>query len=211
MRGRFISVEGLDGTGKTTVCAALAARLRDAGLQVVSLREPGGTAAGEQIRSLLADPETVLSPRAELLLFSAARAQLVDTVLEPALASGSWAVLDRFTDSTLAYQGAGRQLGDAVTAGLSELTTGGLHPDRTLLLQAPAATRRERLLGRGDAPDRWELADPAVVGRVEARYDALLAEQPGRVRAVDASGTPDEVADLVWEETQDLVRAAVAG
>ncbi len=211
MRGRFISVEGLDGTGKTTVCAALAARLRDAGLQVVSLREPGGTPAGEQIRSLLADPGTSLSPRAELLLFSAARAQLVDTVLEPALASGAWAVLDRFTDSTLAYQGAGRQLGDAVTAGLSELTTGGLHPDRTLLLQAPEAVRRERLIGRGDAPDRWELADPAVVARIEARYDALLAEQPGRVRAVDASGSPEAVADLAWAQTQDLVNAAVAG
>lgn len=210
MRGRFISVEGLDGTGKTTVCAALASRLRAAGFQVIGLREPGGTPAGERIRELLADPETILAPRAELLLFSAARAQLVDSVLEPALAEGTWAVVDRFTDSTLAYQGAGRQLGDALTSGLSELTTGGLHPDRTLLLQAPEPVRRERLLGRGDAPDRWELADPAVLARIEARYDALLAEQPGRVRAVDASGTPEQVADLVWAHTQDLLDAAVA-
>ncbi len=210
MRGRFISVEGLDGTGKTTVCAALASRLRASGFQVIGLREPGGTPAGEQIRELLADPETVLAPRAELLLFSAARAQLVDSVLEPALAEGTWAVVDRFTDSTLAYQGAGRELGDALTSGLSELTTGGLHPDRTFLLQASEAVRRERLLGRGDAPDRWELADPAVLARIEARYDALLAEQPGRVRAVDASGTPEQVADLVWAQTQDLLNAAVA-
>ena len=211
MRGRFISVEGLDGTGKTTVCAALAARLRASGLQVLGLREPGGTPAGERIRELLADPETVLSPRAELLLFSAARAQLVDTVLKPALATGSWAVLDRFTDSTLAYQGAGRQLGDDLTSGLSDLTTAGLHPDRTVLLQAPEPVRRERLLGRGDAPDRWELADPAVLARIEARYDALLAEDPERVRAVDASGTPEQVAELVWAATQDLLHPAVAG
>lgn len=211
MRGRFISVEGLDGTGKTTVCAALASRLRASGLQVIGLREPGGTPAGEQIRGLLADPNTVLSPRAELLLFSAARAQLVDTVLEPALAAGSWAVLDRFTDSTLAYQGAGRQLGDDLTANLSDLTTGGLQPDLTLLLQAPEPIRRERLLGRGDAPDRWELADPEVLARIEARYDALLAEQPGRVHAVDASGTPEQVADLAWAQTQDLLHPAAAG
>lgn len=211
MRGRFISVEGLDGTGKSTLCASLSARLREAGLAVRALREPGGTPAGEQIRTILADPETSLTPRAELLLFSAARAELVETVVEPALAGGTWVLLDRFTDSTLAYQGAGRELGDAPTVAAADLATAGLRPDRTLLLTAPAAVRHARLRARGDAADRWELADPSVVARIEARYAELAAAEPGRVRTVDASGAPEAVAELAWQATEDLVTAAVAG
>lgn len=211
MRGRFISVEGLDGTGKTTLCAALSARLRAAGLDVRALREPGGTPAGERIRAILADPTTSLTPRAELLLFSAARAELVETVVAPALADGSWVLLDRFTDSTLAYQGAGRELGDAPTAAAADLATAGLRPDRTLLLTAPADVRRARLAARGDAAERWELAEPAVMARIEARYGTLAAEDPARVREVDASGAPDVVAELAWAATEDLVAAAVAG
>lgn len=211
MRGRFISVEGLDGTGKSTLCASLSARLREAGLAVRALREPGGTPAGERIRTMLADPETTLTPRAELLLFSAARAELVETVVEPALADGTWVLLDRFTDSTLAYQGAGRELGDEPTAAAADLATAGLRPDRTLLLTAPADIRHARLRARGDAADRWELADSSVVARIETRYAALAAAEPERVREIDASGTPDAVAELAWHATEDLVVAAVAG
>lgn len=210
MRGRFISVEGLDGTGKTTVCTALRARLREAGLDVHALREPGGTPAGERIRTILADPEATLTPRAELLLFAAARAELVETVIDPALAAGDWVLLDRFTDSTLAYQGAGRELGDAITTTANDLATGGLRPDRTLILTAPSAVRHERLAARGDAAERWELADPAVVARIDARYHALVTEDPARVRQVDASGDPAAVAELAWQATEDLVHAAVA-
>ena len=211
MRGRFISVEGLDGTGKSTLCEALTERLRGAGLDVRALREPGGTPAGERIREILADPQATLTPRAELLLFSAARAELVETVVEPALAAGTWVLLDRFTDSTLAYQGAGRQLGDAPAIAAAELATGGLRPDRTLLLTADAEVRRARLAARGDAAERWELADPAVIARIEARYAALATDDPARVREVDASGAPQTVSDLAWHATEDLVLAAVAG
>lgn len=211
MRGRFISVEGLDGTGKTTLCEALSARLRAAGLDVRSLREPGGTSASEQIRTLLADPSTALSPRAELLLFSAARADLVETVVEPALASGTWVLLDRFTDSTLAYQGAGRELGDDLASAAAALATAGLQPDRTLLLTAPADVRRARLDARGDAAERWELVEPAVVARIDARYAALAADDPERVRVIDASADAQAVAELAWTATEDLVTAAVAG
>ncbi|MBO9533561.1 MAG: dTMP kinase [Solirubrobacteraceae bacterium] len=208
MRGRLISVEGLDGTGKTTVCAALAARLEDAGVRVLRLREPGGTAVGEQIRGLLADPSRTLEPRTELLLFAAARAELVDTVVRPALDEGTWVLLDRFVDSTLAYQGAGRELGDDTAGAANAIATGGLLPDRTLLLLAPAAVRAGRMDHRGEAADRLEQAGEAMFARTEARYEQLLTEAPERVRAVDASGEPDDVVRLAWDATADLLEAA---
>jgi dTMP kinase len=211
VRGRFISVEGLDGTGKTTICAALSARLAAAGVSVARYREPGGTPLGEQIRSLLADPSRSLSSRAELLLFQAARAELVDTVVRPALEAGTWVLLDRFADSTLAYQGAGRQLGDAMVRAATDLATGGLVPDRTLLLQAPAPIRALRLAARGELTDRVERAGAALFARTEARYDALLAEEPGRVRAVDASGDVATVTELAWQATADLLQPVPSG
>lgn len=211
MRGRLISVEGLDGTGKTTVCAALEPRLREQGVDVLRLREPGGTPVGEKVRGMLADPSLSVSPRAELLLFAAARAELVVTVVRPALEAGTWVVLDRFVDSTVAYQGAGRELGDAVVASANALATGGLRADRTLLLQAAPEVRAARLRQRGVAPDRMEQASAEMTARTQARYDALLAEEPGRVRAVDASGTPEQVVELAWAATADLLEPAVAG
>lgn len=208
MRGRLISVEGLDGTGKTTVCSSLAARLQARGVRVVRLREPGGTTLGEQVRALLADPSRTLEPRTELLLFAAARAELVETVVRPALADGTWVLLDRFVDSTLAYQGAGRELGDDAARAANALATAGLLPDRTLLLRAAPAVRAARMDDRGEAADRLEQAGAEMFARTEARYDALLGEEPERVRAVDASGTPAEVAELAWSATVDLLTAA---
>jgi dTMP kinase len=207
VRGRLISVEGLDGTGKTTVCTALAARLDARGVHVVALREPGGTPLGERIRALLADPSQTLAPRTELLLFAAARAELVETVVRPALDAGSWVLLDRFIDSTVAYQGAGRELGDDVARAANAIATAGLSPDRTLLLRAAPAVRAARMDVRGEAADRLEQAGAAMFARTEARYDALLREEPGRVRAVDASGAPDDVAALAWAATTDLLAA----
>jgi dTMP kinase len=211
VRGRLISVEGLDGTGKTTVCAALAERLESHGVVVLRLREPGGTALGEQVRGLLADPSRTLEPRTELLLFAAARAELVETVVRPALAKGTWVLLDRFVDSTLAYQGAGRQLGDDAARAANALATDGLLPDRTLLLRATPQVRESRMDDRGEAADRLEQAGAAMFARTEARYDALLGEEPERVRAVDASGSPDDVAQLAWAATADLLTPATAG
>lgn len=210
-RGRLISVEGLDGTGKTTVCAALEERLADRGVAVLRLREPGGTALGEQVRTLLADPSRTLEPRTELLLFAAARAELVETVVRPALAAGTWVLLDRFVDSTLAYQGAGRELGDELAGAANAIATGGLLPDRTLLLRAAPEVRAARMGHRGEAADRMEQAGAAMFARTEARYDALLREEPGRVRAVDASGAPDEVVALAWDATIDLLEPATTG
>lgn len=209
MRGRLISVEGLDGTGKTTVCDVLQQRLLDSGLEVVRLREPGGTTVGEEIRGLLADPSRELDSRTELLLFSAARAELVATVVRPSLDAGRWVLLDRFVDSTLAYQGAGRQLGDELARAATQLATGGLLPDRTLLLTAPDDVRAARLGGRGE-PDRLEQAGAAMFARTGARYAQLAVEEPARVLPVDASGTPAEVADAAWALLADLIPAAQA-
>jgi dTMP kinase len=206
----LISVEGLDGTGKTTVCAALEPRLRARGVEVLRLREPGGTELGERVRGLLADPSRSLSARAELLLFAAARAELVEGVVRPALGAGSWVLLDRFVDSTLAYQGAGRELGDAVARAANDLATDGLRPDRTLLLRAAPEVRAARLDARGEAADRLERSGVEMFARTQARYDALLEEEPARVRAIDASGSPEQVADLAWAATVDLLEPAAA-
>lgn len=207
MRGRLISVEGLDGTGKTTVCAALAERLAARGVLAERHREPGGTALGERIRALLADPAAEIAPRAELLLFAAARAQLVSEVLEPALAAGRWVLLDRFTDSTLAYQGAGRELGDALAASANALATAGLVPDRTLLLDADDAVRAARLGGRDGERDRLEQAGAAMFARTGARYRELAAAEPQRIRVIDAAGDPDDVAGRAWDALADLLEA----
>ena len=180
-------------------------------MRVLRLREPGGTAVGEQIRALLADPSRTLESRTELLLFAAARAELVDTVVRPALDEGTWVLLDRFVDSTLAYQGAGRELGDAMVGAANGIATAGLLPDRTLLLRAPAGVRAARMDDRGEAADRLEQAGAAMFARTEARYEQLLAEAPERVRAVDASGAPDAVVELAWAATADLLEPAAAG
>ncbi len=208
MRGRLISVEGLDGTGKTTVCAELAERLMARGHEVLRLREPGGTPLGEEVRTLLADPSRTLAPRTELLLFAAARAELVSTVVEPALASGTWVLLDRFVDSTVAYQGAGRELGDAAAQQANALATHGLVPDRTLLLVAAPEVRAERMAARGEAPDRLEQAGEAMMQRTEARYAALAEEEPQRVRVVSAEDRPEVVAEAAWQALHDLVDGA---
>lgn len=211
MRGRLISVEGLDGTGKTTVCADLAERLGALGHDVLRLREPGGTPLGEEVRALLSDPARTLAPRTELLLFAAARAELVSTVLEPALAQGTWVLLDRFVDSTVAYQGAGRELGDAVAQQANAIATDGLLPDRTVLLVADPAIRASRMAKRGEAPDRLEQAGERMMRRTEERYAQLAQDEPARVRVVDAAGTPAAVADAVWGAVEDLVAATPEG
>jgi dTMP kinase len=186
MLGVLISVEGVDGAGKTTLVAGLA----DA-LGAVTLREPGGTAVSERIRGVLADPELEIDPRAEALLYAAARAQLVAEELKPLLAAGTTVVLDRFVDSSLAYQGAARGLGvDAIRA-LNEFGTGGLRPDRTLLLRLDPAVARERISAR--TADRLEREDPAFFAAIAAAYDALAAAEPDRIVVIDAAQSPDAV------------------
>jgi dTMP kinase len=198
-RGRLITVEGLDGAGKTTLVDGLSRRL---GWPV--LREPGGVELSERIRALVKDPALPVAPRTEALLYAAARAQLVAEQLEPRLAAGESLLLDRFVDSSLAYQGAGRALGvDAVRA-LNAFATGGLAPDRTLLLRLDPAQRHARLSGRDDVPDRLEREDEAFFAAIAAAYDELAAAEPERFRVIDASASPDAVLDAALAALQDL-------
>ena len=182
----LITVEGLDGAGKTTLIAGLA---RSLGATV--LREPGGVELSERIRGLVADPSVAVDPRAEALLFAAARAQLVAERLRPLLSAGETVLMDRFVDSSLAYQGGGRSLGvDAVRA-LNEFGTGGLRPDRTLLLRVTPAEGLGRIAGR-DA-DRMERAGGEFFTRVAQTYDALAAAEPDRYVVLDATQSPEAV------------------
>jgi dTMP kinase len=192
-RGRLITIEGLDGAGKTTLAAALARALEERGVAVSVLREPGGVELSERIRDLVKDPALTVGARAEALLYAAARAQLVEQALEPRLAAGTWVLLDRFIDSSLAYQGAGRGLGvDAVHA-INLFGTGGLEPDRTLLLRLDPAAGRARQAGRGEAPDRLEQEGEEFFAAIAAAYEDLALGEPVRVRAIDASQGPELV------------------
>ena len=150
----LITVEGLDGAGKTTLIAALARELEGRGAPVLVLREPGGVEVSERIRALLADPALEIDPRAEALLYAAARAQLVAEQLRPLLEAGDTVLLDRFVDSSLAYQGAGRGLGVEEIRALNEFGTGGLRPDRTLLLRIDPAAGLARISDRPGRPAR---------------------------------------------------------
>jgi len=183
----LITVEGLDGAGKTTLVAALAAELEQRGQPVLVLREPGGVEVSERIRELLKDPSLVIDPRAEALLYAAARAQLVAEQLRPLLDAGTTVLLDRFVDSSLAYQGAGRGLGVEEVRALNRFATGGLEPDRTLLLRIDPAAGRARTVERGEVADRLELEDGDFFAAVATAYDALAAAEPERFAVLDAS------------------------
>ena len=187
MLGVLITVEGLDGAGKTTLVDGLAAALDP----VVVLREPGGVEVAERIRALLADPSLEVDPRAEALLYAAARAQLVAEQLQPLLARGATVLLDRFVDSSLAYQGAGRGLGIEEIRALNAFGTGGLVPDRTLLLRIDPAAGLARISGR--PADRLEQAGLAFFSAVAAAYDELAAAEPERFVVLDASQPPEAV------------------
>jgi dTMP kinase len=205
MRGRLITVEGLDGAGKTTLAEGLVDALRAGGREVVLLREPGGVELSERIRALVKDPALKVDPRAEALLYAAARAQLVAERVDPALAGGTWVLLDRFVDSSLAYQGAGRGLGIDAVRDVNLFGTGGLAPDRTLLLRVDGATRARRQTVRGEAPDRLEREDDAFFDAIGAAYDELAAAEPERFRVLDAGLEPDAVLAAALAALSDLV------
>jgi dTMP kinase len=181
----FITLEGIDRSGKTTQ-----ARLLADALGALLLREPGGTDAGERIRELLADPAVELDPVSELLLFGAARAELVRREIRPALDAGRDVVCDRFTDSTLAYQGAARGLGTEAVEQLNRLATGGLAPDLTLLFRIDPEPAGER---EGDGGDRFENEGLELQSAVAAAYDEIARDNPGRVVVVDAGRDVDAV------------------
>ena len=186
----FISLEGVDGSGKSTQARLLVEAL---GAETVAIREPGGTDAAERIRELLADPGLALDPFAELLLFLAARADLTERVIRPALEAGHDVVSDRFSDSSVAYQGAARGLGVGEVIGLCEAATDGLWPDLTLLLQVDP----EVGLGRAEGEDRFESEGLDLQRAVATAYEEIAIIASDRVVVIDAAGTVDEVHEQV--------------
>ena len=204
-RGRLITIEGIDGAGKTTLAAALVDALKARGVDVRALREPGGVPAAERIRELVIDPDLHVGARTEALLYAAARAQLVEEALEPMLRAGKWLLLDRFIDSSLAYQGGGRELGiDAVRA-INEFAIRTARPDRTLLLTIDSELGRSRSRSRTAAPDRLEREQNDFFDRTAAAYLELAAEDPDRIRRIDAAQPPDDVLAAALRELADLL------
>ncbi|HEX5194675.1 MAG TPA: dTMP kinase [Solirubrobacteraceae bacterium] len=203
-RGKLITIEGIDGAGKSTLADALLAALRARDIDAVVMREPGGVPTAERIRALVKDPEAVIDARAEALLYAAARAQLVSERLRPALAAGTTVVLDRFVDSSLVYQGVGRWLGiDAVRA-INEFATDGLIPDRTLLLVLAPEVGRARSRGRGERLDRLEREDDPFFERIAAAYRRLAQSEPKRIREIDADQPSELVLTAALQQLSDL-------
>jgi dTMP kinase len=219
-RGRLITIEGLDGAGKSTLAKALAREISLRGHAVETLREPGGVELSERIRALVKDPSLAVSARTEALLYAAARAQLVDERLAPLLAAGSIVILDRFVDSSLAYQGGGRSLGVGEVRAINLFATGNLQPDRTLLLRVSPAEGRARLEARtlaasapSDAapadgapgPDRLEGEGDAFFDAIADAYEELAQLEPERIRAIDASRPPEDVLRDALAAVADLL------
>ncbi|MEA2274852.1 MAG: dTMP kinase [Solirubrobacteraceae bacterium] len=203
--GRLITIEGLDGAGKTTLAEGLVRALRERGIDVELLREPGGVAASERLRDLVKDPGVDIGPRAEALIYAAARAQLVEERVRPLLAEGTWVLLDRFVDSLVAYQGVARGLGMEDVGALNQFAVGDVAPDRTLLLRIDPAGGRARLGGRGDAPDRLEGEADAFFAAVAEGYDRIAEAEPERVRVIDATASPERLLELALGALGDLL------
>lgn len=204
-RGRFISIEGGEGVGKSTQISSLAKAIRDNGYEVIITREPGGTEGAEIIRQLLlgGSAERWL-PRAEALLFAAARSDHVERLIEPALASGTWVIADRFIDSSRAYQGAGSGLSDSDILTLHKIGSRGLMPDRTLVLRLDAQEAASRAAARdGNRPDRIQGRADTFHSDVDVAF-VSYAESDPRLRLVDASGTPEIVTGRLLGQVADL-------
>lgn len=197
----FISLEGVDGSGKSTQARLLVEAL---GEGTVAIREPGGTEAAERIRELLADPGLELDPLAELMLFLAARADLTERVIRPALEAGRVVVADRFSDSSVAYQGAARGLGVGEVISLCDTATDGLWPDLTLLLRIDPETG----LGRAEGDDRFEQEGLGLQREVAAAYEEIAQIASDRVAVIDASGSVEEVHERVMEAVGEHRAAA---
>jgi dTMP kinase len=213
MKGLFITFEGTEGSGKTTQISLLAERLRSMGHGVRTLREPGGTPIGEEIRHTLkhSPANHGMTPEAELLLMNASRAQLVREVIRPALASGQMVLCDRFYDSTTAYQGYGRQLDLQMVKSIIDVAVGETQPDLTLLFSIPheisEARRRARqpTLPLTIKRDRFEEADQSFFARVAQGYQAIAAAEPQRVRQFDATGEVPAIQAAIWKLVQPLL------
>lgn len=208
-RGKFVTFEGLDGSGKSTQLEKLARRLRARGVPVTVTREPGGTGTGERIREVILHSTTSgLSPSAEMALMFASRAQHIHEVVLPALAAGRVVLCDRFTDSTEAYQGGGRKLGTKAVLALHEILCGGLQPDLTILLdndvsfsveRARRRNRKHKSVRPEKDENRFEQESRTFFGRVRNAYLAIAAREPQRVYVINARGTPQETHAAILE------------
>ncbi|MCU5787840.1 dTMP kinase [Alloalcanivorax marinus] len=206
MTGRFITLEGGEGAGKSSNLAWLAERLREAGVPVTVTREPGGTDLAERIRAVLLDPGAeTMADGTELLLVFAARAQHLEALIRPALARGDWVLCDRFMDATWAYQGAGRGFDPAAIAALESLVLRGLTPDRTLLFDVPVAQGMARA-GKRSSPDRIERETVAFFERVRQCYLERAAAEPERFRLIDAGAELDAVRAELDTHLQEMLR-----
>lgn len=204
--GRFITLEGGEGVGKSTQLRALATALRGRGLTVVETREPGGSAGAEVIRELLLHREAdAWGAEAEALLFAAARSDHVRRVIAPAIARGDWVLCDRFIDSTRAYQGGAQGLPDSDILALHRIGSGGLLPDRTLLLRADPAIVASRLAARGEGSDRFEGKGEAFHAAVAAAFEAMAAAEPDRFRTIDAGADAATVTTTMLSALSDLL------
>ncbi|MEE4304573.1 MAG: dTMP kinase [Wenzhouxiangella sp.] len=207
MRGRFITLEGGEGAGKTTAMRTISEWLASRGREAVITREPGGTPAAERIRELLLDPETgTLTPMSELLLMFAARQENLAGIIRPALSAGTDVVCDRFTDASRAYQGAGRELGAAAVETLADLVHPDLKPDLTLLLDVPVALGMERIRGRDGGPDRMEQNRPEFLERVRQAYLRQAEREPGRFVVIDAARPLPDVSAAIENALEEKWR-----
>jgi dTMP kinase len=219
-RGTLITIEGLDGAGKSTLAQGIVSACAELNRPVELLREPGGVPLSERLRAIVKDPSLTIHPRAEALVYAAARAQLVQERVQPALRSGGLVLLDRFVDSSLAYQGAARGLGVDEVQAINAFATGPLTPDRTLLLRLTPAEARARLAGRPpeDAPggkpsdggatdglDRLEREEESFFAAIAAAYDRLAEAEPERIRVLDATSPPDRLLGDALAAIDDLL------
>jgi dTMP kinase len=205
MRGMFITVEGIEGVGKTTNMEYLQQTITAAGRELVVTREPGGTPLGEAIRGLLLDPQYKgMNPDCELQLMFAARAEHLDKVIRPAIAAGRWVLCDRFTDATYAYQGGGRGLDTGRIAALEQLVQGDFRPDLTLLLDVPVEVGLARA-GNRSAPDRFEQEKVDFFERVRQAYLDMAARHDGRYRVIDASRSLARVQEQLAEVLREFL------
>ncbi|HWR35659.1 MAG TPA: dTMP kinase [Clostridia bacterium] len=221
-RGRFLTIEGLDGCGKSTQLERLAAVLRSEGIEVVITREPGGTPIGEKIRAVLLDSRTQgLAPMAELALMFASRAQQIEQTIKPVIAAGKWVLCDRFTDSSEAYQGGGRQLGSEAVLDLHRVICGGLQPDLTILMDSDVAAsvmrarRRNQQKSAEDAAqadeNRFEQESRQFFTRVHNKYLEIAEREPERVVVVDARKPADVVHPKIVEAVRSRLLNCAAG
>jgi len=210
MTGRLITLEGGEGAGKSTQARRLAERLREAGIDVVVTREPGGTEGAEAVRALLVEGDADRwSAAAEACLVNAARADHVERLIRPALAAGIWVICDRFVDSTLAYQGAGKGLADSALRNLHHVATQDLWPDLTLILDIAVEAGLARAAGRRGGEGRFEGHDIGFHLRVTQGFREIAAAEPNRCKLIDGGATADAVAAAIWAETEPLIAAPV--